>query len=49
MEDKKNKIIKIVRNSGIILLLVITSIITITNILYFFKIEITKWHLPFIY
>ena len=49
MEKTRKNFIEVIKDSGIILLLVISNIILITSILYFFHIEITKWHLPIIY
>jgi len=42
----KETIIRIIKNSAIILLLMITYVIVITSILYLIKIPITKIHLP---
>lgn len=47
--DKKENIIKCIKNSGILLLFVIASEILITSVLYFIHIPITKYHLPIIY
>ena len=45
----KERIINIIRNSGILLLVNIAMIISITSILFFFKVSITKFHLPIIF
>lgn len=45
----KERIINIIRNSGILLLVNMAMIISITSILFFFKVSITKFHLPIIF
>ncbi len=49
MKTKKAQIIDVIKNSGINLLIIVTTIILITSILFLFHIEITKWHLPVLY